>query len=137
MIQSWVIVALTLLLPQKPSAAQVTEWAWFRSVSTGTSWWTTDGKAEVNLAGKRFEAKLRDSANPTFVRLSLRGSTSNGVTTARVRVESSDADDFEVSGRLRRLCWGKGGREIIILTNGVDVVGLVRELNESSSCKPA
>lgn len=113
------------------------EWAWFQAVSTGTGWWIVHGKADVRISGGRFEADLRDSADPTFVRLSLRGSTSNGVTTVRVSTASSDKEDFDLSGRLRRSCWKKGGRETIIFTDGEDVVGLVRELDESSSCTPS
>jgi hypothetical protein len=53
-------------------------------------------------------------------------------------VAASDEEDFKLSGRLRRLCWKNGGgREIILFTDGIDVVGLERELNESLSCKPA
>ena len=63
MIQSWVIVALTMLLPQNPTVAQVTEWAWFRSVSTGTSWWTTDGKSRGQPRSRTVRGQAeRDSA---------------------------------------------------------------------------
>lgn len=133
-----VLVAFAVLGDADWSLAQTTEWAWFRSESNGTSWWTTDGRAEVTMSGERFEARLRDSEYPTFIRLSLQGRSLNGVITARVRVESSDVGDFDVSGRVRRLCWRNGGgRETIILTDGHHVVGLVRELSASSRCAPA
>jgi hypothetical protein len=114
-------------------------WTWFRAVATGSGgWWIVQGKADVRISSNRFEADLRDSADPTFVRLSLRGATLNGVTNVRVSVAASDEEDFKLSGRLRRLCWKNGGgREIILFTDGIDVVGLERELNESLSCKPA
>lgn len=130
-------VALTILV-ETGSSAQTAEWAWVRSVSTGTAWWTTEGKATVTTAAGKFEAHLYDEADPTFLRLTIRGSTAKGVTTARVRVEASDVEDFEVSGRLRRFCWStKGGRELLLLGDGAQVIGLVRELSASMPCTPA
>jgi hypothetical protein len=146
----WVSLAFTVLLVLPSTGLEVAgrtqpsvaasrgpEWAWFRAVSTGTGWWVVQGKADVRISRDRFEADLRDSADSTFVSLSLRGSTSKGLTTVRVHVAASDRDDFELSGRLRRMCWGKGGREVFIFTDGIDVVGLERELDGSSSCTPA
>ncbi len=133
-----IVVALLILMHPFTTSAQGTDWAWFRSTSTVNDWGTTDGKAQVVLSAGRFEATLRDSSDPTFVGVTLRGSTSNGVIRAHVRVESTDIGEFDVSGRLRRLCWKTGGgREVIILTDGVDVIGPVRELSESARCTPA
>ena len=135
-----IAAVLGIALLQSAAAASFTaaaDWAWFRTVSTGTEWWITQGKGDVSFSGERFEATLRDGDDPNFVRLSLRGSTSGGVVKARVTVESSDAPVFNVSGRLKRLCWQpQGGREILILTDGLDVIGLVRELSPSAACKP-
>jgi hypothetical protein len=128
---------VTARLQPTTTQSRSVEWAWFQSVSTRTGWWIVHGKASVRISGHRFEADLRDSADPTYVRLSLRGSTSNGVATVRVSTASSDKEDFDLSGRLRRACWKKGGRETIIFTDGEDVIGLVRELDESSSCTPS
>jgi hypothetical protein len=134
-----IIVALTSLqvLAALPAAPTET-WAWFRTVSTGTEWWTTQGKGDINLSGSGFKATLRDAENPEFTRLSLQESVSRGLVKARVTVLESDDPVFEVTGRLKRLCWtAGGGREILILTNGRDVVGLVRELGSTMPCKPA
>ena len=133
------VLALTALqvLIAIPAATSET-WAWFRTVSTGTEWWVTNGKGEVDLSDSRFKATLRDAEDPQFTRLSLNGSVLRGLVKARVTVHESDAPAFEVSGRLKRLCWsGGGGREILLLTNGQDAVGLVRELALSIPCKPA
>ena len=113
-------------------------WAWFRTVSTGTEWWTEQGNGEVNFSGSLFRATLRDGDDPQFTRLSLQGSVSGGLVKARVTVLESDAGPvLEVSGRLKRFCWNGGGRETLILTNGYEVVGLVRDLGRSTPCKPA
>jgi hypothetical protein len=97
----------------------------------------TEGAASVTMRTGTFEALLYDEADSTL-RLTIRGSTTNGVIAARVRVAESDVGDFKVSGRLRRLCWPKsGGREVLLLDDGTQVIGLVRELNSSSPCTPA
>jgi hypothetical protein len=134
-----ILLALTSLQVLAALGASPAEtWTWFRTVSTGTEWWITQGKGEVDFSDSRFKATLRDAENPEFTRLSLQGSVTRGLVKARVTVVESDAPVFEVSGRLKRLCWPTGGgREILILTNGQDVVGLVRELGPSMPCKPA
>src|SRR5438477_7401364 len=100
------------ILVETGSSAQTAEWAWFRSVSTGTAWWTTGGESHSDYR----RGQIRS--------ISVR-STAKGLTTARVRVEASDVEDFEVSGRLRRLCWStKGGRELLLMGNGAQVIGL-------------
>jgi hypothetical protein len=134
-----IVLALTSLqvLAALPAAPSET-WAWFRTVSTGTDWWITEGKGDVNFSGSRFKATLRDAENPEDTRLLLQGSVSGRFVKAPVKVVESDTPVFEVSGRLKRLCWPiGGGRDILILTNGRDVVGLVKELGPSMSCKPA
>jgi hypothetical protein len=128
-------VAILQLSAPVPSGA-VADWGWFSTVSTGSEWRVTQGKGDVSISGGRFVATLRDADPPQFARLTLRGSMLRGVVKARVTVESSDVPEFQVSGRFRRLCWeAKGGREILILTNGLDVIGLVRELSPSVPCK--
>jgi hypothetical protein len=129
--------ALVVLLLPGAVSTETSDWAWLRATSTGTSWWTTDGRANVVMSERRFGATLWDSDDPTFVRITLRGSTTNAITTARVWVEATDSGEFDVSGRLKRLCWKDGdGREVLILTNGIGVIGLVRELTASDRCSP-
>lgn len=131
-------IALATVLFTATAATPVpAEWGWFRTVSTGADWWVTQGKGEVRIGTDRFEATLRDAEDREFVRLTLRGSVSAGLVRARVTVHSSDVPVFEVSGRLKRLCWkGVGGQETLILTNGVEVIGLVREIGPAAPCKP-
>ena len=134
-----VLILVALALASGPSsAAQDADWAWFRAVSTGASWWMTEGRGLVTGGDGKFEARLYDKTDPKFLRLSVWGATSNGITRVRVRVEESDSDEFELSGRLRRSCWAKGGgRETLLLSNGIEVIGLVRELAKNRPCKPA
>jgi hypothetical protein len=109
-------------------AAPAETWIWYRTVSTDTEWWTESGNGEVSLLGNQFRARLGQGQDPLDTRFSLRGSVSGGLVTARVTFQESDAPVVEVSGRLKRLCWIKGGgREILILTNGEQVIGLFRE----------
>jgi len=84
-----IVLALTSLqvlasLPASPAET----WAWFRTVSTGTEWWITEGKGDVNFSGSRFKATLRDAENPELTRLSLQGSVTRGLVKARVTVSS-------------------------------------------------
>ena len=121
-----------------PPAAPDETWAWFRTVSTGTEWWVTQANGDVSFSGRLFNATLRDGQDPKFTRLSLQGSVAGGTVKAPVTVLESDAPVVELSGRLKRLCWARGGgRDVLILTNGEQVVGLVRELGPSMPCKPA
>jgi hypothetical protein len=132
------VLLSTLLLASTPASAADGDWSWFRSVATGSGWWITDGHGDVSQTGDRFEARLRDGQEPLFVRLTLRGTLSDAVVSARVRVENSDARDFEMSGRLTRQCWSNGGREIVILSNRdhTDMIGLQRNLGASTPCRP-
>ena len=132
-----VAILATFLSTTPVDAASPEGWAWFRAESTGTEWSMSQGKADVTVSGQRFEAVLRDSQDSSFVRLSLRGSISDGLVKVRVTLHSSDAPDFDVSGRLSRVCWDtKGGRETLLLADGHGVLGLVRELDPARSCKP-
>ena len=114
--------------PSVPAAALPT-WTWFRSVSTGTEWWITRGKGYVDLSGSLVKATLQDGEDPQSTRLSLERSVVSGVVRARLTILETDAPDVEISGRLKRFCWKGGGREILILENGGDVVGVFRELD--------
>jgi hypothetical protein len=130
------VLALTSLQTLGAAPAATDTWTWFRSVSTGSEWWTTHGKGDVNLSRGVFSATLRDADDPHFTRLSLAGSVSGGLVKARATVRESDAPVVEVTGRLRLLCWGKGGgREVLILTNGEQVVGLFKDLDPSLPCR--
>jgi hypothetical protein len=133
-------MALLAVLLSAPAVAAASPdgWAWFRADSTGSAWWIEHGKADVTVSGQRFDATLRDSQEPTIVALSLRGSISNGLVRVRVTRYGTDAFDFNVSGRLSRVCWDrKGGRETLLLADGQGVLGLVRELDPSRACKPS
>jgi hypothetical protein len=130
------VMSLQMLTTSPVGAAET--WIWFRTVSTGTDWWLTKGQGDIEISDSVFKATLRDGEDPQFTRLSLQGSVSAGLVTARVTVHESDAPTVEVSGRLKRMCWPKaGGREVLILTNGEQVIGLHRELDPSTPCKPA
>src|SRR5688500_4590252 len=130
---------LSVISMQSPPGVPVDPaptWIWFSSVSTGIDWWITKGKGSVDLSGSLFKATLRDGEDPQFTRLLLEGSIAGGVVKARLTILQSDAPVAEFSGRLQRFCWKGGGREILILTSGGDVVGLYRELDRASPCKP-
>jgi hypothetical protein len=130
------VLALTSLQTVGATPAATDTWTWFRSVSTGSEWWTTQGKGDVNISRGVFSATLRDGDDPRFTRLSLAGSVSGGLVKARVTVQESDDPVVEVTGRLRLLCWAtKGGRQVLMLTNGEQVVGLFRDLDPSLPCR--
>jgi len=134
--RAWIAMLALLLSSPSLVAASPEGWAWFRAESTGTAWWMGQGKADVIVSGRRFEAALRDSQDSTVVVLSLRGSISDGLVKVRVTQHESDAHDFDVSGTLSRVCWDtKGGRETLLLADGQGVIGLVRELDPSTPCK--
>jgi hypothetical protein len=114
------------------------EWAWFRAASTDKTWWITEGRGQVVLAQGRFDAELYDENKPTFLRLRLRGDVSGRDIKVRVRVEESDSPEFTLSGRLRRHCWpAGGGREVLLLSDGSETIGLFRELSANARCTPA
>jgi hypothetical protein len=128
-----VLVSLHIL--SSLSLASAEPWSWFRSVSTGKEWWTTTGQGDVDFSGGVFIATLRDGKDGS-VRLSLRGSLSEGLVKARATVPETDEPPFQVSGRLKRFCWPTAGREILILTDRAQAIGLSRELAPSKACKP-
>jgi hypothetical protein len=131
-----IFALLSLQSPPSVPADPAPTWIWFSSVSTGTDWEITKGKGNVELSGRLFKATLRDGEDPKLTRLLLNGSIANGVVKARLTILESDVPDAEFSSRLKRFCWRGGGREILILTYGGDVVGLFRELDRSMPCKP-
>jgi hypothetical protein len=128
-----IVLICALLCGAFSSSASADTWTWFRSV-TATEWWVTNGQGDVDFSGGVFSASLRDGQDKSE-RLSLKGSMSEGLVTARVKVNDTDLPSFRVSGRLKRLCWSKGaGREILILTDRAQVIGLFRELPSSGTC---
>lgn len=132
-----IALAVTVLAGWQPTSAP-REWAWFRASSADRSWFLTQGRATVEIAGGRFEAMLYDKDDPQFRRVHLRGTATVRTVNARVRVEESDTPEFNVSGRLRRLCWSAGGgRELLLLSDGSETIGLFRELPVSATCRPA
>lgn len=117
-------------------SASADTWIWFRSVTTGSEWWPSTGQGDVHFSRGVFKATLRDGTDKSE-RIVLTGSVSNGVVTARGDVLGTDEPPLRVSGRLKRLCWEKGGgREILILTDHAEVIGLFRELTSAQQCKP-
>jgi hypothetical protein len=73
----------------------------------------------------------------SFVRVTLKSSIVSGSVSAKATVQNSDVSPPTVTGRLRRFCWTTGGREILVLTDGADVISLFRELRNAEPCKPA
>jgi len=132
-----IILVLALLAPEQP-AGGARDWAWFRAANAARGWWVTEGRASVELTQGRLEARLYDQADPEFLRLELRGQTQGGEFIVHVRVEATDHDpEFTVSGRLKRYCGPTGGREVLLLTDGSEAIGLFRDLPAGAKCTPA
>jgi hypothetical protein len=131
-------IALVTLASGQVAADSRTTWGWFRASSTGSSWWLTSGEAFVTVEGHSFSADLRDDKDAGFTRVSLSGTITDRNVTARATVHATDMPDTDLSGRLRRLCWTSGGgREILVLTNGITVISIARELAAKEPCVPA
>lgn len=120
----------------EPHKRSQTTWGWFRANSTGGKWWVTTGVARVTVEGKAISADLHDADDPDFIRVSLSGTISNRDVEVHATVHATDMPDFALRGRLQRLCWESGGgREVLVLSNGVAVIALTREL-ANESCEP-
>jgi hypothetical protein len=122
--------------------ASAEEWGWFRASAEGhpDGWWVLHGRTQVERTNGRFKAVLHDSEDYSDIRQTLRGTIAGGRVRARVTTLGSDAQDYNVSGTLKRQCWpgnnfNGSGREIIILINGKESIGLMRTL-WGRSCKP-
>ena len=126
-----VVLALTATKPHQ----MTTEWGWFRASSGVNDWAIYKGRATVLVDGKSFKATLWDAADPKFARVSLLGTIQENSVSVRAVINQSDADPFQTSGRLRRICWEGGGREAILLTSSFGVIGLTRELSRGA-CHP-
>ncbi len=132
-----ILLVLASLAPAQP-AGGARDWSWFRATNAARGWWLTEGRASVELTQGRLEARLYDQADPEFLRLQLRGRTKGGALIVQVRVEATDHDsEFTVSGRLKRYCGLTGGREVLLLTDGSEAIGLSRELPAGAKCAPA
>ena len=133
-----VAVYATTLAVALPAFAEQQVWGWFRASSTGSDWWLTQGKARVTFTGSSFSAELRDGGPDPFVRVLLEGTVRDREVVAKATVQHTDKPDATLAGRLRRLCWQSGGgRELLVLTDGVEVISLVRELPSGQPCEPA
>jgi hypothetical protein len=132
------LCVLMLTLVAVPSSAEPTVWEWFRASSSGHGWFITQGKASVTINGSRFSATLNDGETPTFVRVTLRGSINNSAISARSVVEGTDLGPSTLNGRLRRVCFGSdGGREVLVLSDGIEVISLFRDIPKGQHCSPA
>ncbi len=132
------VLQIVSFSPQPALGAE--QWSWFRAASAGEplDWWLLHGKADVTISRSHFEVILHDASEPQMVRYTLVGVISNNRVKATVTTEASDMPDEEVTGRLRRLCSRQGGsRELLLLTDGVNVIGLVRGVARGAPCKPA
>ena len=127
--------ALAALTDARESSSR---WAWFRSISVIDHWSITQGQADVTMEGQTFKATLWDSADTTVASYSLTGSIIRNALSITVTVNESDAGPSRATGRLERRCWTDGGgREAIILTEGLGAFGLVRELPRGAPCTAA
>jgi len=132
------VPGIVLLAGLPALAGENTDWGWFRATSTGSNWWVTQGKATASIAGSAFSAELRDGGSDPFVRVTLRGTIRDRDVAVTATVLQTDKPEETLAGRLRRLCWkAGGGREVLVLTDGVEVISLVRELPKDEACKPA
>ena len=142
--RNWVATALLIaaLLPfaaLADSASETSlEWGWVRSSSGASSWYVTRGKATLHVGKGIVDAELFDHSDPTFRRASFSGTVSGNTYTVRVHIDGTDKHPFTATGRLRRLCWSDGGgREVLILSNGLESISLSRELTRGENCEPA
>ena len=126
----------------QPAAAG--EWNWFRAVPHGQQidWRLLHGRADVEQKDGAFNATLHDSDDYAFVRQTLRGTISGQTVSVRVTTHGSDVGDYRLSGSIKRSCWPADGdlsgigREILMLINEFEVIGLARTLWEPP-CTPA
>ena len=103
-----------------------------------SSWYVTRGKAAVQVREGRVDAELFDESDPSLRRASFSGTVSGNTFTVEVQIDHTDLRPFSATGRLRRLCWNSGGgREVLILSNGLESISLTRELDVGSGCTPA
>lgn len=133
------LTTVAALLCASSVASGGEQWAWFRGVSAQdpVKWWLVQGNAEVTISGKRFDALLRDSSDPSVTWLTLRGTVVGGRVKVNVTTHGTDAPDYEVAGTLKRWCPVDGrGREALILSDGLNVIGLVRDMTVGVPCKP-
>ena len=131
------VVTLQLAQSLTAESAETTTWQWFQATTDARGWFITQGKATVSVADAKFSAELRDVDHESFVRVTLKGSIVGGSVSAKATVQNSDVSSTTVTGRLRRFCWTTGGREILVLTDGADVISLFRELRKGEPCKAA
>jgi len=126
------LVLTSLFVAASRSPAQTAEWGWFSAVSAIDKWYVAQGKATVEIIGKRLTAKLlRDDGT---VHIALSGSIQNGQVTVTATEMDSDSPLRKLRGNLKTTKWtdGPGGRRAILMTEigepGGLVVGLTKEL---------
>src|SRR5262245_22862021 len=135
----YLVASAMALLVAAPICAESQTWGWFRASSTGSDWWLTQGKGTVSITGSSFTAELRDGGPAPFVRVTLEGKVSDREVVVRAKVHDTDLGDATLAGRIRRLCWPSdgGGRELLVLTDGFEVISLARDIPRNQPCEPA
>src|SRR5258706_6171883 len=133
------LVALLIFAPIVASGETYSldgEWVWFRALSTGASWFQTNGKGTITGCGNTFRAELYDGKDPKFLRHQVTGSNSGTAIKARVVVMSSDVGPSTLTGKLKRFCYKGGGSEVIFLYDETTVRGLSRALPKGALFDP-
>jgi len=131
-----VMVAVTLLStlwasPEGAPAQAAEEWGWFSAVSAVDKWYVSQGKASVEISGKRLTAKLlRDDGT---VHIVLSGTLQNGQLAVTANEMESDSPPRRLQGIVKTAKWadGAGGRRAVLLIEtgvvGGLVIGLTKE----------
>ncbi len=130
------VVGVTLLSslwisPEGTPAQAAEEWGWFSAVSAVDKWYVSQGKASVDVSGKRLTAKLlRDDGT---VHIVLSGTLQNGQLTVTATEMESDSPPRRLQGNVETVKWvdGAGGRRSVLLVEtgvaGGLVIGLTKE----------
>lgn len=116
----------------KEPAHAAEEWGWFAAISAIDRWETSQGKASVEISGRRFSAKLlREDGGVAIV---LSGTVENGQVTVTATEMDSDSPRRRLQGRLKTSKWVDGSgsrRSILLMESGVAgglVIGLTKEM---------
>ena len=130
---------------QAAETLQPTEWRWIEVATAGDQWRTSEGPATVEITGGKLHAALlyrKDDTDPYY---DITGSIKMqrqpridvyGLVTATVKRGPTDfSPSFPVQGTYSKLLydsenrklWGTDSQEIIMLNDGFNMIGLVRE----------
>jgi hypothetical protein len=119
-----------------PASSKQAPWGWFSASSTGSNWSVVEGKADVSISPSSFFAQLHSSN--AFLMVTLKGTVLDRKVVARATFHGTDKPSATLIGKLRRLCWNSGGgRELLVLTDGLEVISIARDLPSNQSCLPA